>query len=364
MAERQGFDYERAAFWRDRIAIQGPESRDRIIELMKDEASLEVDGSLLGDDEDGVRRANLFVQIALGNRFPLRDYVEDYLLEKSKDTTPKTVDLYRTSLERLCQRFETSADVTKRAVREWVTELRDEGLADKTLGRTFSAIRGYWAYLIDRGILSDESDPFAGAARPAEKGRARRVRLYLVRRRPAARRLQAVRVRPRHPAVHGAPAPGLRAGATKAAALAEYALRTPGQAQPGAVLLRVTGRGFYNTSPLDMPRLMGDQDNIAANLFSTSRLLARGARHLRALRLLTPRSSGSPANLLYLVTEKFANIDLHPERRHNDQMGLVFEELIRKFAEISNETAGEHFTPREVIRLMVNLLFIEDDDAS
>src|SRR4029450_3316649 len=67
--------------------------------------------------------------------------------------------------------------------------------------------------------------------------------------------------------------------------------------------------------------------------------------------------------LLYLVTEKFANIDVHPEIVNNAQMGAVFEELIRKFAEISNETAGEHFTPREVIRLMVNLLFIEDDTA-
>jgi type I restriction enzyme M protein len=62
-----------------------------------------------------------------------------------------------------------------------------------------------------------------------------------------------------------------------------------------------------------------------------------------------------------MVTEKFANIDLHPDVVSNAEMGAVFEELIRKFAEISNETAGEHFTPREVIRLMVNLLFIEDD---
>jgi len=69
------------------------------------------------------------------------------------------------------------------------------------------------------------------------------------------------------------------------------------------------------------------------------------------------------AGLLYLVAEKFANIDLHPDTVSNAQMGAVFEELIRKFAEISNETAGEHFTPREVIRLMVNLLFIEDDAA-
>ncbi len=63
------------------------------------------------------------------------------------------------------------------------------------------------------------------------------------------------------------------------------------------------------------------------------------------------------------MTEKFAGIDLHPDAVDNDQMGLVFEELIRKFAELSNETAGEHFTPREVIRLMVNLLFVEDDDV-
>ncbi len=68
------------------------------------------------------------------------------------------------------------------------------------------------------------------------------------------------------------------------------------------------------------------------------------------------------AKLLYQVAEKFANIDLHPDRVPNSQMGLVFEELIRKFAEASNETAGDHFTPRDVIRLMVDLLFIEDHD--
>src|SRR5690606_7331825 len=68
------------------------------------------------------------------------------------------------------------------------------------------------------------------------------------------------------------------------------------------------------------------------------------------------------AGLLYQVTERFARIDLHPKAVDNHQMGLVFEELIRRFAELSNETAGEHFTPREVIRLMVNLIFIEDDE--
>ena len=77
-----------------------------------------------------------------------------------------------------------------------------------------------------------------------------------------------------------------------------------------------------------------------------------------------PRSTAWPRpGLLYQVAEKFAQIDLHPEAVSNMQMGLVFEELIRKFAEISNETAGEHFTPREVIRLMVNLIFVEDDEV-
>jgi type I restriction enzyme M protein len=69
------------------------------------------------------------------------------------------------------------------------------------------------------------------------------------------------------------------------------------------------------------------------------------------------------AGLLFQVTEKFSGVDLHPEAVDNHEMGLAFEELIRKFAELSNETAGEHFTPREVIRLMVNLLFVEDDDV-
>jgi type I restriction enzyme M protein len=68
------------------------------------------------------------------------------------------------------------------------------------------------------------------------------------------------------------------------------------------------------------------------------------------------------ANVLYQVIGKFAEVDLHPEAVSNIEMGYLYEELIRKFSELSNETAGEHFTPREVIRLMVNLLFIDDAD--
>ena len=68
------------------------------------------------------------------------------------------------------------------------------------------------------------------------------------------------------------------------------------------------------------------------------------------------------ANILYLVVSKLRDVDLHPDRVPNEQMGLIFENLIRRFNELANETAGDHFTPREVIRLMVSILFIHDDD--
>ncbi|RKG87001.1 SAM-dependent DNA methyltransferase [Corallococcus sp. CA049B] len=151
---------------------------------------------------------------------------------------------------------------------------------------------------------------------------------------------------------------------TKAAVLAEKVAREKAKLNPEPFLLKKSGQHFFNTSPLDLKKLMGDQHNIGENLrayvqeFSPSvrDIFERFEFHAQIDRL-------SKAGLLYLVTEKFANIDLHPDVVNNAQMGSVFEELIRKFAELSNETAGEHFTPREVIRLMVNLLFIEDDDA-
>lgn len=67
------------------------------------------------------------------------------------------------------------------------------------------------------------------------------------------------------------------------------------------------------------------------------------------------------SNILFLVVSKFCDVDLHPDQVPNQQMGLIFENLIRRFNELANETAGDHFTPREVIRLMVSILFIQDD---
>ena len=151
---------------------------------------------------------------------------------------------------------------------------------------------------------------------------------------------------------------------TKESVLKEKQKREKAKLNPEPFLLKKAGQLFFNTSPLDMKKLMGDQDNIAENMFSYVQAFSEDVRDIfERFDFHTQVERLAKANLLYLVTEKFAGIDLHPDVVSNEQMGTVFEELIRKFAELSNETAGEHFTPREVIRLMVNLLFIEDDDA-
>ena len=150
--------------------------------------------------------------------------------------------------------------------------------------------------------------------------------------------------------------------ATKPAVLAELATRQKAGINPEQFLLRASGQSFYNSSPLDLKKLLGDADHIAQNLFSYVQAFSPAVRDVfERFEFHTQVERLAKAGLLYQVAEKFAQIDLHPEAVSNMQMGLVFEELIRKFAEISNETAGEHFTPREVIRLMVNLIFIEDD---
>jgi len=151
---------------------------------------------------------------------------------------------------------------------------------------------------------------------------------------------------------------------TKDAALKEHAAKQAAGIAFEPFVKRKTGLDFYNVSSLDMSKLMGDQDNIRANLDSYIQGFAPDVRSIfEHFDFAVTVERLHKARLLYLVTEKFAGINLHPDRVDNAQMGLVFEELIRKFAELSNETAGEHFTPREVIRLMVNLLFIEDSEA-
>jgi type I restriction enzyme M protein len=120
---------------------------------------------------------------------------------------------------------------------------------------------------------------------------------------------------------------------------------------------------FYNTSPLTFTKLLDDPDRIADALSLYIGGFSAAAKDIIdkfdfAVQIERLRR----ANVLYQVIGKFADVDLHPESVSNIEMGYLYEELIRKFSELSNETAGEHFTPREVIRLMVNLLFIDDAD--
>ena len=131
------------------------------------------------------------------------------------------------------------------------------------------------------------------------------------------------------------------------------------------MLNMASGHNFHNTSLFTLERLLDDPDNIAANLNNMINGFSYDARDIFIDRFNLPEQIArlDRDNLLYLIVSRFAQADLHPDRVSNLQMGYIFEELIRRFSEQSNETAGEHFTPREVIRLMVNLLFLEDEAA-
>jgi type I restriction enzyme M protein len=130
------------------------------------------------------------------------------------------------------------------------------------------------------------------------------------------------------------------------------------------VLPKVTGVPFYNTSPLDFKKLLGDPNHIATGLRSYINGFSVEAREtFESYKFDDQIDYLDRQDILYLLIQKFANIDLHPNVVHNTEMGSIFEELIRKFSEQSNETAGEHFTPREVVRLMVDLLLVDDADT-
>ena len=151
---------------------------------------------------------------------------------------------------------------------------------------------------------------------------------------------------------------------TKAKVLAEYKRR--GGKFTGKVLdsrlNRAADQRFHNRSPLDFEKLKGDPDNIDRHLVSYIGGFSKKVRDIfEFFEFENEIERMREANILYLVVSKFADVDLHPDTVPNEQMGLIFENLIRRFNELANETAGDHFTPREVIRLMVSILFIEDD---
>jgi type I restriction enzyme M protein len=151
---------------------------------------------------------------------------------------------------------------------------------------------------------------------------------------------------------------------TKADVLARYESIKGKIENVSPVLCSVSGEQFYNTHRLDLTKLLDDPSQIAGNLRAYIAGFSEGARDvLEKFDFDTQITKLDRGNLLYLVMSKFAEIDLHPDQVSNLEMGYLYEELIRKFSELSNETAGEHFTPREVIKLMVNLLFVEDADV-
>ena len=153
---------------------------------------------------------------------------------------------------------------------------------------------------------------------------------------------------------------------SKPKVLTEYAKRKDGRLKGEALELRlnrVAGQRFHNHSDLDFEKLKGDPDNIETHLVSYIKGFSKTVQDIfDFFEFENEIERMHDANVLYLVVSKFCDVDLHPSNVPNEQMGLIFENLIRRFNELANETAGDHFTPRDVIRLMVNILFMEDDE--
>ncbi len=151
--------------------------------------------------------------------------------------------------------------------------------------------------------------------------------------------------------------------ATKSAVLEKYETvkAMPIEAQD-KLLTHAAQLSYYNTSKMDLNRL-GETD-VSSNLESYIQSFSPNAREIfEHFDFFNTLDKLAEADLLYKVAKRFATTDLHPDVINNYGMGLVFEELIRRFAESSNETAGEHFTPRDIVRLTTSLVFTNDDDA-
>ncbi|MDA8309630.1 MAG: class I SAM-dependent DNA methyltransferase [Actinomycetota bacterium] len=128
------------------------------------------------------------------------------------------------------------------------------------------------------------------------------------------------------------------------------------------LLAHVAGQPFYNISRFTFATLLGDQNHIAQNVLDYLRGFSPSVREaLDKFDLVRHIERMGDAGILFMVVQRFASVDLHPERVSNLEMGYIYEELVRVTADLSNEEAGEHFTPREVIHLMVDLLFADED---
>ncbi|MFL5311402.1 MAG: N-6 DNA methylase, partial [Myxococcales bacterium] len=130
----------------------------------------------------------------------------------------------------------------------------------------------------------------------------------------------------------------------------------------GPQLRKVAGFAFYNTSRYDFDKLLADAPHLAANLRNYIAGFSSNMREvLEKFDFDNTISKLDEAGLLFQVLERFKNVDLHPDKIDNPTMGTIFEELLRKFNEALNENPGEHFTPRDVVHLMVDLMLAGDE---
>ena len=149
---------------------------------------------------------------------------------------------------------------------------------------------------------------------------------------------------------------------TRDAVLAQHMALAGSSVDLDLVLPNVAGASFYNTSKFSLATL--GSTSTRANLEEYLSTFSANARQIfEYFGFDNWLVKLEQANLLFLVTQKFAAIDLHPKALSNHEMGLVFEHLIRKFAEAANDDAGEYFTPRDVVRLVTTLVFANDHDA-
>ncbi|MCX6717155.1 MAG: class I SAM-dependent DNA methyltransferase [Candidatus Taylorbacteria bacterium] len=128
------------------------------------------------------------------------------------------------------------------------------------------------------------------------------------------------------------------------------------------ILKKASGHAFFNVSPYNFHKLTEDPKNIAKNFNKyLSDYSANIQDIIEKFDFETQLERLEGGNLLYLIIQELNKVDLHPSKVDNHQMGQIFEELLRKFSEMSNETAGEHYTPRDVIKLMVEILLSPDE---
>lgn len=129
------------------------------------------------------------------------------------------------------------------------------------------------------------------------------------------------------------------------------------------IIKKKTGLTFYNTSRYDLQRLKSDPNGLKMNFPNYLNGFSENVHQIiENFQLDKPVEKLLKNKKLYSLIDKFTEVDLHPSKVDNHLMGSVFEELLRKFSEMSNETSGEHYTPRDVVRLLVSLVFTSDED--